>query len=92
MLVTGPGEVARGRPSVAGMTSSLDLTGLRVQLVLVDSDIAAAEASLDAAATAGWVSTSADLFRGELSEARRRLVALTTCADLLRTALLRLAP
>lgn len=58
------------------MTLPLDLAPLRVILTHIDTDLADADAALAAASTAHWVSTSADLFRGQLADAQRRITVL----------------
>lgn len=72
------------------MTTSLDITQLKAQLTLIDTDLADADAVLASASTADWVSVSASLFRGELRSARRRIATIGVNVDLVRSALDRL--
>ena len=64
-----------------------DLAPLRVVLAHIDADLADADATLAAASTAHWVSVSADLFRGQLEDARRRIAAIGVTAAGARAAL-----
>lgn len=68
------------------MTTPLDVTRVRAHLALIDADLAAADTALAGASTADWVSTSADLFRGELSDARRCIATLGVSVDSVRAA------
>ena len=58
-----------------------------VALTRLDADLAAAGGVLAAASTADWVSTSADLFRGQLDDARRCIATIDVKADAVRAAL-----
>ena len=66
--------------------TSLDLAPLRVMLAHIDTDLADAGATLSAASTADWVSTSADLFRGQLLDAQQRIAALGLTVASVRSA------
>lgn len=82
------------RPSVAGMTlsrdlASLDLAPLRAVLAHIDTDLTDADATLAAASTAHWVSVSADLFRGQLADAQRRIAAISLTVAGVRAAVTR---
>ena len=55
----------------------LDLTPLRAALTHIDTDLDDADAVLAAASSAHWVSTSADLFRGQLADARQRITTIS---------------
>lgn len=88
----GAGRGSGPPPSVAGMTLSRalapgDLAPLRVVLAHIDADLADADATLAAASTAQWVSISADLFRGQLEDAQRRIAAVGLAAAGVRAAL-----
>ncbi|SDB90768.1 hypothetical protein SAMN05216410_0845 [Sanguibacter gelidistatuariae] len=69
------------------MTIPLDVATLRARLSLIDTDLADADAALASASTADWVSTSADLFRGELSESQRCITTIGVSVDSVRSAL-----
>lgn len=71
------------------MTLPVDLGPLRAELTRLDSDLADADASLAAASTAHWVSVSADLFRGQLSDAQRGIAAIGVSVAAVRAAVTR---
>lgn len=71
------------------MTTPLDLAPLWTVLAHLDTDLVDADAALTAAATADWVSLSAELFRDQLSDAQRRIAAIDVTVTSVRAALLR---
>lgn len=71
------------------MTTPLDLAPLWAVLAHLDTDLVDAGAALAAAATADWVSLSAELFREQLSDAQRRIATIDVTVTSVRAALLR---